>query len=93
MHAARDRALQRASLRIGRLAQVRQLITEFIEQAAKAPHGGIVGGAHVSRTASRLHDQVDRTILQMKPPAIGQEPDLRGPRHARGPGADCCKGI
>ena len=35
MHAARDRALQQAPRRIGGLAQQRQLVAEFVEQAGE----------------------------------------------------------
>ena len=86
MHAARDDAFQRASRRIGGLAQFNQLLAEFIEQAGKAPRRGVIGGTHVRLAALRLDDQIDRTVLQMQPLAIGKKRDLRKPLHARRPG-------
>ena len=93
MHAARHVALQQAARRIGGLAQQRQLAAKFIEQAGKAPRRGVIGGRTSASLPLRLHDQVDRTVLQMKPPAIGQKADLRGSRHARDPGAAGGEGI
>ena len=93
MHAARDRALQQAARRIGRLAQHRQLVAEFIEQAGETPRRGVIGRAHIRLAAARLDDQVDRAVLQMQPLAVGQQPDLRGSAHARGPGAGGCGDI
>ena len=91
MHAAGDGALQRASRRIGRLPQQRQFAAEFVEQAGEASRCRVVGRAHIGLAAARLHDQVDRTVLQMKPPAVGQQPDLRKPRHDRRPGRMAAK--
>ncbi len=93
MHAAHDRALQQASPGIGRLAQQRQLLAELIEQACKTPRRGVIGRTHVYLAAAGLHDQVDWTVLQMKPPAVSQKPDLRSSRHARCPRGDGCDGI
>ena len=86
MHAAGDDALQRAPRRIGRLAQFNQLSAEFIEQAGKSTHRGLIGGTHVALPALRLDDQIDRTVLQMQPLAVRQKRDLRKPLHARRPG-------
>ncbi len=93
MHAARDRASQGAPRRIGGLAQQRQLLAELIEQTGKTPYRGVIGRAHICLAAARLHDQIDRAVLQMKSPAVGQKRDLRSPRHARRPGADCSEGA
>jgi hypothetical protein len=87
LQAAGDHALQPASRRIGRLAQFGQLLAEFVEQAGETFRRGVMGGANLRPTAVRFHDQVDRTILQMQPPAVGEIGDLRQPAHARRPGA------
>ena len=86
MHAARDDALQRAARGIGRLAQRRQFLAEFIEQAGKAPRRGVIGGADLRRLPLGLDDQIDRTVLQMQPLAVGKKRDLREAFHARRPG-------
>ncbi len=88
MHAARDDAFQHTACRHGRLAQFDQFRTEFVEQAGEAPRRGIIGRANFRRSSLRAHDQVDRTVLQMQPPAIGKQRDLRSPRHARRPGSN-----
>jgi hypothetical protein len=77
----RATAFAAASPGIGCLPQQRQFAAEFVEQAGEAPGRGVVGRAYVA--APRLDDQVDRTVLQMKPPAVGQQPDLRNPHHER----------
>ncbi len=89
MHAARDLALQQALRRIGGLTQQRQLVAEFVEQTGEAASRGVIGRAHARLAATRLHDQVDRTILQMQPPAVRQPSDLRQSLHARDPDAGC----
>src|SRR5258708_5543694 len=92
-HAARDGALQQALSWISSLAQQWQLSAEFIKQAGETPHCCLIRRVHLSLAAASLHDQVDRTILQMKPPAVRQKPDLRRSRHARLPGADCSESV
>ena len=87
VHAARHLALQQAPRRVGGLAQQRQLGAEFVEQSGETPRRRGVGGADVCIAPARLDDQVDRTILQVKTPAVGKKLDLRRPRHRRGPGA------
>ena len=39
-------------------------------------HAASIRRLDLARRAKRLHDQVDRTIAEMKPPAIGQHPHL-----------------
>ena len=73
-------------------AQLLQFRAELIEQPGEAPRRGFVGRAHLSFASPRLHDQIDRTILQMQPPAIRQQCNLREPCHARGPGIGFCQG-
>jgi hypothetical protein len=80
-----DNALQYASRRIGRSAQGRQFAAEFVEQAGKTPPRRVIGRAHLGLYAAGLHDQVDRTVLQVKPPAVRQKPDLRRSHHSRFP--------
>ncbi len=86
MHAPRDNALQRTAHRIGRLAQLGQLLAEFIEQAGEAPGRGVIGRANIRLGPLRLHDQIDRAVLQMQPLAVGEKRDLREAFHARRPG-------
>ena len=86
MHAARDHAFQRATRRSGRLAQFDQFLAEFVEQAGETPRRCFIGGAHIRLAAFRFDDQVDRTVLQMQPLAVGKKRDLRQPFHARRPG-------
>ena len=93
MHAAGDHAPQRAPRRIGSLAQQRQLLAKLIEQAGKTLYRGVIGRTHICLAAARLHNQVDRAVLQMKPPAVGQKRNLRNPRHAGRPGANCSEGV
>ena len=87
MHAARHLASQRAVRRVGGLAQQRQFFAKLIEQARKPPRSGAISLPDVRFTAARLYDQVNRTVLQMKPPAIGQKADLRSACHVRDPDA------
>ena len=68
------------------MAQQRQLGAKLVEQAGKAQLRGAVGAPDVRLTAACLDDQIDRTVLQMQPPLIGQKADLRGARHVRTPG-------
>ena len=82
----RDRPLQRATVRSGCRAKPGQLRAEFIEQAREAPGRGVIGRADIRRPALGADDQIDRTILQMQPAAIGQQRDLRWAPHARRPG-------
>ena len=63
-----------------------KLGAEFVEQAGEAPRRGLIGRAHIRVAALRLHDQIDRTILQMQPLAVSKQRDLREPCHARRPG-------
>jgi hypothetical protein len=93
MHAAGDRAPQQAPRRIGRLAQQRQFLAELIEQTGKTLYRCAISRTDVCLAAARLHNQIDRAVLQMKPPAIGQTRHLRNPGHARRPGADCSEGV
>ena len=86
MHAARDDTLQGASNRISGPSEFNQLLAEFIQQANKAQCGSFVSGTHVTLPALRLDNQIDRTVLQMQPLAIGKKRDLRKPFHARRPG-------
>ena len=88
MHAARNGALQQTPRWIGRLAQHRQLAAEFVEQASKTPRRGVIGPPQIYLAAVSFHDQVDRAVLQMKPPAVCQKPDLRNSLHACCPGGD-----
>jgi hypothetical protein len=88
MHPAGDNALQQASVRIGGCAQQRQFAAEFVEQTGKPPRRGVVGRTLVGIAPARFHDQVDRAILQVKPPAVRQKCDLRSAGHGRDPGAD-----
>jgi hypothetical protein len=81
VHAARDDTLQAASRRIGGRPQQRQFFAEFVKQARKTSDRGSIGRAQIFAAAARLHDQVDRTILQMQPLAVLEPSDLRLPRH------------
>ena len=86
MHAARNRSLQRATQGMSGLAQLSQFGAQLVEQAAQAARRRRIGGANVGLPTIRLDDQIDRAILQMQPPAVGKQRDLRQPRHARRPG-------
>ena len=72
--------------RIGGLAQLNQLLAEFVEQTGEASRRGLVGRAHLDFASLRLDDQIDRTVLQMQPLAVRKKRDLRKPLHARRPG-------
>ena len=86
MHAARDDTLECASPRIGRPSQFAELFAELIEQPGEPPRRGLIGRAHICLRPLRLHDQINRAVLQMQPPAVSQKRDLRTPFHARRPG-------
>jgi hypothetical protein len=88
IHAACDCALQFATRWVGGLAQQGQLVAEFVEQTCKTPRRGVVGGTPIYLAAVNLHDQVDRTVLQMKPSAVREPADLRNSRHVSCPGGD-----
>jgi hypothetical protein len=67
-----------------------QFAGSLVEQAGEAAYGGIIGCADIRLVAAGFHDQIDRTVLQMQPPAVRQHCDLWPSRHARDPGAGCC---
>jgi hypothetical protein len=87
MHAARDDAFEHTARRIGRTAQFRQFLAEFVEHAGETLRGGFVRRANVCFSPPRFHDQIDRTVLQVQPAAVREPSDLRNPLHARCPGA------
>jgi len=86
VHAACDNTFQLTSNRIGGFSQFHQLRAEFIEQACKPPRRSLKGGTHLRSAALCLDDQINRTVLQMHPLAIGKKRDLRKALHARRPG-------
>ena len=86
MHPARDDALQRALQRIGRRAQFAQLLAELVKQTGEAARPSLIGGTDIGCRPISLHDQIDRTVLQMQPLAVRKQRDLREPLHARRPG-------
>ena len=88
IHAARDRTLQFAARRATGLAQQRQLVAQFVEQTGKTPRRGVISDTLICLAAVSLHDQVDRTVLQMKPSAVREPSDLRNSRHVSCPGGD-----
>ncbi|MET3310367.1 hypothetical protein ABIF41_002208 [Bradyrhizobium japonicum] len=92
IHAARNGALQWARSGFRCLAQLRQLHAELIEQPGEAARCGVIGRTHLARPPPRFDDQINRPILQMQPPTIRQQCDLREPCHARGPGIGFCQG-
>jgi hypothetical protein len=69
MHAARDSSLQPILPGISRLAQQLELTAEFIEQARKTARRGLIRRLRVFLAAC-LYNQIDRAVLQMKPPAV-----------------------
>ena len=74
-------------------AQFGQFRAEFVEKPRETTSRRLVGSSNISFAPVSLDDQIDRTVLQMQPPAIGKERDLRLPPHARRPGIDPCHGI
>jgi hypothetical protein len=76
VHAPRDLALQQAPRRVGGLPQQRQLAAKLVKQTSgEAARRGVISGTYVCRAATRFDDQINRTVLQVKPPAISQKPD------------------
>ena len=75
--------MERGILRPCRPAQQLQLGAKLVENKRSAvPRGPIGQGDGLGRPPC-LHDQVDRTVLQMQTPPIGQQPG-RQPRHPGG---------
>jgi hypothetical protein len=70
MHAARDSSLQPILPGISRPAQQLELTAEFIEQARKTARRRLIRRLHVFLAAACFYNQIDRAVLQMKPPAV-----------------------
>ena len=81
MHAARDRA-GGLSPRIHRGAQQRKLRDELLEDGGEAFSSACISVQ--SPWAAGLDDEVDRPVIEMKPPSIGQIARLRSV-HRPGP--------
>src|ERR1700742_4557592 len=79
MHAARNYTSQQALLRAGRLTQFRQLFAELVQQTCETSGRRFIRYAPIGLRSAGLHDQVDRTVLQMEPGAIGEQGYLRKP--------------
>jgi hypothetical protein len=96
VHPVRDISLQETPIRSGRFPQFRKLLAEFVEQSGEAASCSFISCKDHLRSAMRLHDQIDRAVLHVKPPAIRQPSDLREPcqarSHGRDLGSDCCRG-
>jgi hypothetical protein len=81
----------------------RQFAAEFVEHCRESPHRSVVGRFNLTERTERLENDVNRPILKMEPPVVGQELHLRAVCHepgsrlagARGQGfsgrADTCR--
>ena len=81
----------RRGVRTGRLPQLRQLGDQFFEDRLEAGDRRLIGGAALRLAAERLDDQVDRAVVEMQPPAVGEPGDLRAVHDSvLAAGPSCC---
>lgn len=73
VHAARDHTFRPATRIRYRRSEKCKLIAKLCEQAVEAPPRGHTGVEHGSRLAIGLDDEVDRSLAQVQPFAIGQK--------------------
>ncbi len=92
VHATRHDALQRCPLRSAAARSSGSSAQSSSRSPVNRSRRSLIGRAHCVGGSPRLDDQINRSILQMQPPAIRQQCDLREPCHARGPGIGFCQG-
>src|SRR5579872_1471792 len=82
-HTPRYRTTRPLRISTALLSKKCQFSTKLVEYIHKPRTRSLISRIHLTLGTKRLDDQVDRTILQMKPSAIRQQPHLCARRHFR----------
>ena len=82
-HAPRHRARRFGPFVADGSSQQRELVDQALQHALERVPDLAVGGGDLGFGAGGADDQVDRPMLEVEPPPVGQQADLRAGRHGR----------